>query len=115
MLKSAIPSRILRGPSGTGMVARSFWGKLNKRDREKLWQLLQRHKKTPDVFASLSWFWVDGRRSLAEIADLVELESGARDDELLERYYSFLEKVGLVKLTRERAKTRKGRGIELLR
>ncbi|UCF79547.1 MAG: DUF4910 domain-containing protein [Candidatus Eiseniibacteriota bacterium] len=99
-LKSAVPSRILRGPSGTGMVARSFWGKLNKRDRERLWQLLERHKRTPDVFRALSWFWVNGRRSLADIADLVEMETGVRDDELLGDYYSFLEKVGLVSVSR---------------
>jgi hypothetical protein len=101
-LRSLVPSRVIKGPSGLSMVARSFWVKLNKRDREKVWQLFRRHEKTPRVFTALSWFWVDGKRTLAEIAELVEMECGVRDDGLLEGYYLLLEKVGLARITRQR-------------
>jgi aminopeptidase YwaD len=103
-LKYLVPSRVIKGPSGCSMVARWHWIKLSKGDREKLWQLLQKHKETPNVFTSLSWYWVNGRRTLAEIADLVEMECGVRDDDLLEGYYNLLEKVGLTRITRKGAK-----------
>jgi len=95
--KSMVPSRVIRGPSGFGMVARASWARLSDKDREALWRLLRLHDKVPRAFIPLSWYWVNGARSLTEIADLVEMECGARDDALLEGYYSFLEKVGLVK------------------
>jgi len=97
-LEGAVPSRVLRGPTGFGMVARAFWSKLGDEDREGLWQLLRLHDKIPRAFVPLSWYWVDGKRSLAEIADLVEMECGVRDDAFLEDYYLLLEKVGLVKM-----------------
>ncbi|KPJ61028.1 MAG: hypothetical protein AMJ46_03355 [Latescibacteria bacterium DG_63] len=102
-LRFLVPSRVIKGPSGLTMVARTFWVKLNKGDRERLWQLFETHKDTPSVFTTLSWFWVNGKRTLAEIADLVEMECGARDDKLLETYYTLLEKVGLTKMTRKGA------------
>jgi len=95
--RHVVPSRVIRGPSGFGMIARASWTKLNDKDREALWHLLRLHDKVPRAFIPLSWYWVNGARSLAEIADLVEMECGARDDVLLEGYYSFLEKVGLVR------------------
>jgi aminopeptidase YwaD len=97
-LESIFPSRVLRGPSGFGMVTRVSWSKLGKNDREGLWRLFRLHDKTPRAFLPLSWYWVNAKRSLAEIAELVEMECGVRDDALLESYYSLLEKVGLVKI-----------------
>ena len=97
-LESIFPSRVLRGPSGFGMVTRASWSKLGKNDREGLWRLFRLHDKTPRAFLPLSWYWVNGKRSLAEIAELLEMECGVRDDALLESYYSLLEKVGLVRI-----------------
>ena len=97
-LESIFPSRVLRGPSGFGMVARASWSKLSKNDREGLWRLFRLHDKTPRAFLPLSWYWLNGKRSLAEIAELVEMECAVRDDALLEGYYSLLEKVGLVRI-----------------
>jgi ElaB/YqjD/DUF883 family membrane-anchored ribosome-binding protein len=99
-LESIVPSRMLRGPSGFGMVTRAFWSKLGKKDREGLWRLFRLHDKAPRAFLPLSWYWVNGKHSLAEIAELVEMECGVRDDALLEGYYSLLEKVGLVRIRR---------------
>ncbi|MCX5801773.1 MAG: DUF4910 domain-containing protein [Candidatus Eisenbacteria bacterium] len=101
-LDGVVPARVLRGPTGFGMVARTSWSRLSKNDREGLWRLLRLHDKVPRAFAPLSWYWVDGERSLAEIADLVEMECGVRDDTFLGSYYSLLEKVGLVKMQKAR-------------
>jgi len=97
-LGTIIPSRVLRGPSGFGMVTRASWSRLSDKDREGYWQLLRLHGKVPRAFLPLSWYWVNGKRSLAEIAELVEMECSVRDDTLLQSYYSLLEKVGLVKM-----------------
>ena len=46
----------------------------------------------------LALYWADGQRSLLEIADLVELESGQRDIELLVACVRLLQKLGFVEL-----------------
>ena len=38
----------------------------------------------------------DGSRSILDVADLVEMESGLRDVELLLTYFRLLEKLGFV-------------------
>jgi len=60
--------------------------------------MFRKHEKTPRAFQSIPWYWVDGKRTLAEVADLVEMESGMRNDEFLEEYFMALEKVGLVRM-----------------
>jgi len=45
---------------------------------------------------NLALFWANGQRSVLEIADLVELESGHRDLELLVDYFRLLDRLGLV-------------------
>ena len=97
-LASLVPHRVLKGPSGHGMVAETCWSQMDKPEREKLWRMFRRHESAPRAFQSLPWYWVDGKRTLAEIADLVEAETGARNDEFLEEYFEALEKVGLVKM-----------------
>ena len=46
--------------------------------------------------STLAEYWTDGRRSGLEIVDLVELEAGIRDPELIVTYFQLLHKVGLV-------------------
>ena len=48
------------------------------------------------TLTALALYWADGARSLLEIADLVELESGKRDMELLLTYFRLLEKLGFI-------------------
>ena len=48
------------------------------------------------TLTALALYWVDGTRSLLDIADLVELETGGRDVELLLAYFRLLEKLGFV-------------------
>jgi hypothetical protein len=46
----------------------------------------------------LSMYWTDGRRTLLEVADLVEDECGERDLQGLVRYYELLGKMGVMHL-----------------
>jgi hypothetical protein len=48
--------------------------------------------------STLAEYWADGRRTGLEIADLVELESGIRDPELIVTFFKLLHKIDLVEL-----------------
>lgn len=97
-LASLVPHRVLKGPSGHGMVTETYWSQMDRPERESLWRMFRRHERTPRTFHTLPWYWVNGKRTLAEIADLVEMETDLRNDEFLEEYFEFLEKAGLVKI-----------------
>ena len=87
-----VPRRIGRGPL---MIGRHR-GRLSSEDYEA-WRKL--HKERGRWGASLlAIYWTDGRRSLLDIANLVEDECGQRDVEALVQYYEFLEKMGLVEI-----------------
>jgi len=47
---------------------------------------------------ALAEYWTNGRRNLAEIARLVELESGERAGEAIETWFNLLAKAGLITL-----------------
>ncbi|HIE05833.1 MAG TPA: DUF4910 domain-containing protein [bacterium (Candidatus Stahlbacteria)] len=90
--KKLIPKRIYKGPPSV----RSYFHKLSDTDKEKF------HKITSE---GLVWdlgvkaiFWSDGKRTLKEIADLVELESGRRNMKFLVGYFEILEKMGLIRI-----------------
>jgi aminopeptidase YwaD len=87
-----MPRRLYRGPSNFTHYISS----LSPEDRES-WSKLMRSRGMPAYTAStLAEYWTDGRRSGLEIVDLVELESGIRDPELIVTYFKLLQKVGLV-------------------
>jgi hypothetical protein len=88
-----VPRRLYRGP----VSLRPYLYQLGDEEREQRWQFLKAHKKgfaLPD----LAVYWADGKRSLLEIADLIELETGQRDVELLVEYFQMLGKLNLAEL-----------------
>ncbi|MCP4168147.1 MAG: DUF4910 domain-containing protein [Chloroflexi bacterium] len=93
-----IPERLYRGPI-MDMAAplplftfaeadAAAWRKLYAEDPD--WRTLR-------VFAE---YWADGQRSLAEIADLVELETGRVIGPAIETYFRLLEKAGVMRIRR---------------
>ena len=54
--------------------------------------------KSNSNLATLAVYWTDGKRSLLEIANLVEMESGERDVEYLVKYFEFLSELGLIRM-----------------
>ena len=89
-----IPRRLYRGP----IPLRHYLNQLNEEERERWWQMRQKHKKGFRILPTLAVYWADGKRSLLEIADLIELETGQRDAELLVEYFQMLGKMNLVEL-----------------
>jgi len=90
-----VPVRCLRGP----IPLREYLPRLSDEEREAWRQLLRARQDSPhDTLTTLALYWADGTRSVLEIADLVELESGIRDVELLVAYFRLLARLGLVTL-----------------
>jgi len=88
-----VPRRLYRGP----ISLRPYLRQLSEEEREQRWQFLKAHKKG-FALPALAVYWADGKRSLLEIADLIELETGQRDVELLVEYFQTLAKLNLIEL-----------------
>ena len=94
--KRMIPVRRYRGPPDT----RYWLSKLTETDRELSWKIRKEH--TDDmVLSTLALYWADGERSLFEISELVNLETGRTNLEYLLTYFKLLEKMGLVEFQTE--------------
>jgi hypothetical protein len=89
-----VPRRLYRGP----VSLRAYLRQLSQEEREQWWQMRQEHKKGFRILPTLAVYWADGKRSLLEIADLIELETGQRDVELLVEYFQTLAKLNLIEL-----------------
>jgi len=91
-----VVQRRYRGP----LQVRPHLHKLSLEDREALWQLQQEHKEFARTPLTLALYWCDGKRTLLEVADLVEQECGQRDVEALIGYFELLEKMELIRIHR---------------
>ena len=89
-----VPRRLYRGPVAHRFLLR----RLPPEDREALEALLRSRAGDFWRLFSLAEYWADGTRSVLEIAERVEVESGGRDVELLVQAFRALEKAGLAEL-----------------
>jgi hypothetical protein len=90
-----IPRRLSRGPITADMQVT----RLDEAGRDAWWQLNQRiGKEASRTVPALAQYWADGQRSVAEIGQLVALETGCEATQLLVAYFRFLERLGLVAL-----------------
>ena len=88
-----IPVRTYPGP----IMARGHLNGLSPEERES-YRLLMRDTKNAYTLTLLGTYWMDGNRTLKDIADLVELEEGRRCTELFVRYTRLMVKAGLIQL-----------------
>ena len=93
-----VPKRIFRGSI-------EFWSfrflmtRLPKKYWEDLWALKKRLRAhQTEVLPALAVYWVDGRRTLKEISDLVYFETGKHALEELVSIFRLLEKAKLMEL-----------------
>jgi len=88
-----IPVRLVRGPIPLGQLLY----RLDEESREQ-WRLLLKSRKDGAFYtlSALALYWADGERSVLEIADLIELEAGKRDVELLLAYMRLVEQLGFI-------------------
>ena len=88
------PRRLYRGP----VSLRAAMSELSLEERVAVRKLVQSRKAGGRTLPTLAGYWADGRRSALEIVDLVEMEFGIRDAELVVKYFELLHKAGLVGL-----------------
>jgi hypothetical protein len=89
-----VPIRLAKG----SIPLSNLLPRLSAEDQEAWRKLLKERKGgSPYTLLPLAQFWADGARSVLEIADRVELESGLRDVELLLAFFRLGEKLGLVR------------------
>jgi hypothetical protein len=89
-----VPVRRYRGP----ISLRPHLRRLPLEEREAAEAMLKRHGAFCDLPADVALFWADGRRTLAEILDLTELETEVRDAAGLVEYFKLLARLELVEL-----------------
>ncbi len=91
-----VPRRRYRGPVSPS----AHLGRLPVGERQALEAGLQQRAAFDELVADLALFWADGQRTLAEILDLVELETEVREPEALLSHFELLARLGLVELDR---------------
>ncbi|MCL4426567.1 MAG: DUF4910 domain-containing protein [Firmicutes bacterium] len=89
-----VPRRLFRGP----VNLRPYLNRLEEKELE-LWLNFEKDRPVGRRLAVYAVYWADGKRTLAEIADLVELETGWWDPEYLIRYFRLLARLGLVEIS----------------
>jgi hypothetical protein len=89
-----VPGRLFPGPVSPG----AYIHRLSAVEREEVRAWQKEHRTVYYGMATLANYWVDGKRTVAEIADLVELETGKRDVHLLVQHYELLARLELMSL-----------------
>jgi len=92
-----VPVRHHKGPPADGEIRRRIYS-LSEEEVERWYKLNKEQGNKRYILPVLALYWADGRRSLAEILKLVELESGLEAKDFLVEYFRFLEKTGFVEL-----------------
>jgi hypothetical protein len=89
-----VPVRRYRGP----VSLRPHLRRLPPDERATAQATLRRHSEFADLPADVALYWANGKRSLAEILDLTELETDVRDAAGLVAYFKLLERLELIEL-----------------
>jgi hypothetical protein len=88
-----VPGRMFPGPVSPG----AYFHRLSSVEREEA-HAWQKAHPGHGRWTTVADYWVDGKRSVAEIADLVELETGRCDVQLLVRHFKLLARLELMSL-----------------
>ncbi|MHA1462639.1 MAG: DUF4910 domain-containing protein [Candidatus Heimdallarchaeota archaeon] len=91
-INGIIPKRVFRGPI-TGLSL----GDLSLDDLKEMKEVDEEHKGMRPVLTS-GVFWIDGKRTLGEIAELVNCDIGKTSIQYLYKMLKFYEKHGVVEL-----------------
>ena len=84
--------RLVRGPVSLGDLV----GRLSPADQALARDLTRAHPEAMRTLPVQMVYWLDGRRTLRQVADLVECESGLRDLECMVQVAGILERAGLL-------------------
>ncbi len=90
--RAMVMRRLLRGPVGQSELL----ARLDPAGRADLAALAREYAGAMHSAPVLALYWMDGRRSLGEISDLVECETGQRHTELIVQLAELMERAGLL-------------------
>lgn len=88
-----VPRRVYRGP----VSIQRHLVRLDAQEREAWVKFMEGRARAATEFTH-ALYWMDGSRSLAEVGELVELETGSCDGEALVKLAQLLARLGLVNL-----------------
>jgi len=89
-----VPARLFRGPISPG----AYMHQLTPQEKEEAYAWMKEYRRQYYGMSTVANYWADGKRTVAEIADLVELETGQRNMQLLVKHFRLLARLGLVAL-----------------
>jgi Peptidase family M28 len=91
-----VPRRLAPGPIDPAMALQARGGQL----MPTFWALIPSGQAASEFHdqTALGQYWADGQRNIAEITDLVALETGRPVGDILLRYFTLLAQAGLVEL-----------------
>lgn len=70
-------------------------------ETEKGWEeIMSSRSSSGGTMSNLADYWADGKRTALEIVDLVEMEMGIRDPELIVSRFEMLQEAGLIELVK---------------
>jgi hypothetical protein len=87
-----VPRRLLPGPVWEQSLARYQSPELVHRLRK----LKKVHKEHPRILPTIALYWADGRRTLAQIVNQTELETGVRAPDYISDYFEILAELGAI-------------------
>lgn len=87
-----VPQRRFRGP----ISLRSYLPGMEPDQRTAARETLRKHSSFMGMSADLALYWADGKRTLGEIARLLELEAGVVDPDGLAAYFELLANLDLL-------------------
>ena len=87
-----VPQRRMRGP----IALDSYLSRLGAEKRDAWHAVTRQHAMAGSALPDLALYWADGKRTLLEIADRLELETGMRDVECLVLYVRLLRELELL-------------------
>lgn len=98
-LEHLVPQRLYTGPLD-GRALEKAVQSLPLEEQTSYRVMEKEHKKRVSIsqYTVYLQYWMDSRRSLQAIVDLVEMETGERDEEFAEHYCTLLEKLGFLKM-----------------
>jgi hypothetical protein len=90
-----VPRRRFRGP----LSLQPHLARLPTAERDALAAQVREARALGGLIADIALYWADGRRTLAQILNLVELETDVRRPEALAAQFKLLARLGLVELS----------------
>lgn len=91
------PRRVWRAQ----VTVRPYARKLIASDREAFMAFNKKVERPDAILQTIAMYWADGKRTLAQIVDWVELETGRRNAAMLVEFFQWMDKMRLVELSAE--------------